>query len=133
MRTTQTNTLTLTNCAPSTLVITDQIYLDASSTPLGASQVGLDYARFAVASTPWPASVKVGDTGTIATFTTYSNDTKAVTTGRRVMTYVVEADSTTTAIVNVISKSYDTSDQLAAESAGALPNRQRGHAGIGID
>lgn len=112
VRTTQTNTLTLTNCSPSTLVITDQSYLDASSTPLGASQVGLDYAKFSAASTPWPASVKVGDTGTIATFTTYSNDTKAITTGRRVMSYVVEADSTTTAIVNVISKSYDLSDQL---------------------
>ena len=112
VRTTQTSTLTLTNCTPSTLVITDQLYLDASSTPLGASQVGLDYAKFSAAPTPWPVSVKVGDTGTIATFTTYRNDTKAMITGRRVMTYVVEADSTTTAIVNVISKSYNTTDQL---------------------
>jgi hypothetical protein len=112
LRTTQTNTLTLTNCAPSTLVINELFYLDASSTPLGASQVGLDYAKFSTAPTPWPVSAKVGDSGTIANFTTYSSDTKAVTTGRRVMTYVVEADSSTTAIVNVISKSYDTSDQL---------------------
>ena len=112
VRTTQTNTLTLTNCAPSTLVINDQFYLESSSTPLGASQVGLDYAKFSAAPTPWPVSVKVGDSGTVATFTTYSNDTKAVTTGRRVMTYVVEGDSTTTAIVNVISKSYNMSDQL---------------------
>lgn len=112
LRTTQTNTLTLTNCAPSTLVIYDQLYLDASSTPLGASQVGLDYAKLSATSTPWPVSVKVGDAGTIATFTTYADDTKTVTIGRRVMTYVVEPDSTTTAIVNIISKSYDTSDQL---------------------
>ncbi len=112
LRTTQTNTLTLTNCAPSSFVITDQFYFDASSTPLGASQVGLDYAKFSAASTPWPASVKVGDTGTIATFSTYTNETKAVTTGRRVVTYAVDADSAATAIVNVISKSYDTTDQL---------------------
>ena len=54
----------------------------------------------------------MGDTAVYATLTTYTDSTKTVTTGQRILSYVVEADTADTAIVNLISKGYNTSNQL---------------------
>lgn len=103
---TQSSTFILTNC-PKT-VLSGTSYFDATYTPLGSSTTGAVYEKFLTAPLAFAASVKVGDTGTVATFTRYADSTKAVVTGQRVLSYVVEADSANTAIVNLISKTYDT-------------------------
>ena len=106
---TETNTLQLTNCSPSTLVLTEIAYLDSNYSPIGATQPGVDYARFSTAATPLPATVKVGDTGIIVSLNTFTDATKTVLTGRRDISYVIEPDTASTAVVNITSRSYNAS------------------------
>lgn len=105
---TQSATFILTNCTPAKTVLSGTSYFDATYTPLGSTTTGAVYEKFLTAPLAFAASVKVGDTATVATFTRYADSTKAVVTGQRVLSYVVEADSANTAIVNLISKTYDT-------------------------
>jgi hypothetical protein len=53
-----------------------------------------------------PASVKVGDNGTLGTRDCYADTTKTVATGYDVDSYVVEPDSATSIIFNVITNSF---------------------------
>lgn len=50
----------------------------------------------------FPTAVKVGDTGELFTAKQYSNSTKSSLTGTRKVTYLIEADTATTAILSVI-------------------------------
>lgn len=106
----QTSTVNFTNCTPSQSTASGTSYYDANYTPIGTSVVALEYAKFAVAPTMLPASVKVGDAADYATLTTYTDSTKTTTTGRRVLSYVIEADTATTVIVNFTTKTYDTTN-----------------------
>lgn len=56
----------------------------------------------------------VGNTGTIGTQTLYTNSTKTVGNGTSVVSYVVEADTATTAIINLIDRSYNAGGTLIA-------------------
>lgn len=106
------STLTLSNCSPSSSTATGVEYYDASYSPLGTETTGEEFARFQVLPSPLPTSVKVGDAGTVATWLVYTDSTKTAQTGTRVLSYVIEADTQNTAIVNVVSKDYDNSNQL---------------------
>ena len=59
-----------------------------------------------------PTSVAVGDSGTIGTETYYTDSSNSMVSGTVVETYAVEADTSNTAIINVISKSYDAAGAL---------------------
>ena len=65
-----------------------------------------------------PDTVKIGDSGDIASFALYTDKTKTVSIGRRVFSSVVAADtvasasSDTRAIVNLITCTYDLSGML---------------------
>jgi hypothetical protein len=107
-----TLTANLTNCTPATLAATATNYFDTNYAPLGSSTPAGEYTKFVTVPPPIPASVKVGDTANYATQTNYADSTKAVVTGQEFLSYVIEADTASTAIVNLISKSYDTSNQL---------------------
>ena len=109
---TQTATVNLTNCTPATNTISETSYYDGSYTPLGSSIPGVEYAKFLTAPPPLPTAVKVGDAAVYATLTTFTDSTKIIVTGQRVLSYVVEADTANTAVVNLISKGYDTLHQL---------------------
>jgi len=56
--------------------------------------------------------VAVGNTAQFAVADVYTSNTKATRIGTTNISYVIEADSATTAIVNVIAKRYNTSSQL---------------------
>jgi sugar lactone lactonase YvrE len=58
--------------------------------------------------------VKVGDAGTLGTITKYTTSTKSVYAGQVIVSYVIEPDTATTAIVNKIAKSYDASGRLSS-------------------
>lgn len=107
----QTVTLNFTNCTPATNAVSGTGYFDASYAPIGSSIPGVLYEKVLTAPAAVPASVKVGDTAVVATTTVYADSTKAVITGQRVLSYVVEADTANTAIVNLISKAYNTANQ----------------------
>jgi hypothetical protein len=86
-----------------------------TNVPIGLAIVGGEYSTNTGNASPatLPATVKVGDGGTIDTMSSYTDNTKAVTTGKRVLSYAIEADtSTTTAIANFITTSYDQAGNL---------------------
>jgi hypothetical protein len=62
------------------------------------------YSEFV--KTPRPASVKVGDSGTLGTWYHWSNNSKSQSWGTDVHTFVVEADTASTALLNVIDRTY---------------------------
>lgn len=98
MRKPVTWVMRFTNCVPSTLTDTTEIFLDTNSSQVGESSVGEGYA---VLDRPLvlPATVKVGDMGTLATATVYSDNTKATQTATITYSYVAEADNRADAIL----------------------------------
>lgn len=114
----QVSTINFVNCLPATNTATGTTYYNASYVPIGLSIAGGEYSRFEAPPAPSPAvfpvSVRVGDTGTLSTSVTYTDSTKAVATGKRVVSYGVEDDTATTAVANIITRSYDLGNQLLA-------------------
>ena len=109
----RTFTINFTNCTPSSSASTSTLYYDTNYVPLGSSTVGTNYGVYLTPPTVLP-SVMVGSTGIIGTQTLYTDSTKAVAAGRTDVSYVVEADTANTAIVNLIGKVYNASGVLTA-------------------
>ena len=115
LSTTQTLSISFTNCTPASQSITALVYYDTNYNPIGSSAVGTDYAVFqAPLPSPLPTSVSVGNTGVFGTVTVYTDSTKTTSTGTRILSWAIESGTTTTAIVNLIGKIYNTSSQLLA-------------------
>lgn len=110
---TQTMTGSYANCLPATFAQSSTAYFDSNYVPLGSNTVGVNYAVYLNPPT-MPTSVAVGGTGTIGTQTLYTDSTKATGNGRADLSYVIEADTSTTAIVNVVAKLYNASSTLIA-------------------
>lgn len=110
---TSTTTISFTNCTPASTAVTSTAYFDSNYDPRGFSAVGVNYGVY---QTPLviPITVTVGGTGTLGTENLYTDSTKATPNGSIVLSYVVEADSSTTAIVNLIAKIYNASGTLTA-------------------
>ena len=101
------------SCTPQTNTVTGTTYYNTGYVTIGQSINGGEYAKFQAPPSAFPTSVKVGDTGDVATLITYEDSTKAVVTGKRVLSYTIENDNaTTTAIANITTKTYDTGDHL---------------------
>jgi hypothetical protein len=109
--TTTTLTGTYSNCTPASFAGTSVGYYDTNYKPVGSENLGTEYAVYSTSS-DLPTSVKVGDTAQFATVDVYSSSTKQVRNGTRVLSFTVEADSSSTAIVNLIAKGYNASNQL---------------------
>ncbi len=109
---TQLSTVNFTNCLPASATNTGSTYFNANYMPIGLAIVGGEYAKFETLPADIAASVKIGDNATIATMITYADASKTVVTGKRVVSYSIEADSGSTAIANVITRSYDVGNQL---------------------
>ena len=111
-----TSTLTMslagTGCTPS-VAQSSTGYFDTNYIPLGFNSVGVNYGVYLTGITI-PASVTVGGTAILGTETLYTNSTKTTGNGRIDSIYVVEADTASTAIVNLIAKIYDASGTLTA-------------------
>ena len=115
----QTSTLNFTNCSPATNSATGLTFYNANYAPIGSSVVNSEYAKFESPPLDWPAAVKVGQSGTIATLITYA-DRALAATGKRIISYEIKADTATatatTAIANIITRSYDRAALLATET-----------------
>jgi len=103
--------MSLSNCTPASTAESYTSYYDSNYVPLGVSSVGGNYGVYLTAPTI-PTSVSVGETGSIGTETYYTDSTKATVSGTVVESYVVEADTSNTAIVNLISKDYNATGAL---------------------
>jgi hypothetical protein len=91
-------------------------YVDSNYTPLGTNSPGVNYGVYLIAPII-PASGVIGGangTGVIGTETLYTDSTKAVGAGRLDVSYVLEADTANTAIVNLIAKNYTTAGVLSS-------------------
>lgn len=108
-----TFTMNLTNCTPAVTAQTLTNYYTNDYVPLGFNSPGVSYGVWAVPPTI-PASVKVGDTAILGTINLYTDSTKTTPNGRSDQSYVVEANTSDTAIVNMISKVYSQSGTLLA-------------------
>jgi len=103
-----------TSCTPSLSTASGTNYYDSTYALLGSTVTGVEYAEYANGTTPagLPTGAKVGDTGALTSLTTYTDASKMTVTGSRTVTYAMEADTATTAILNVIVKTFDTSNAL---------------------
>lgn len=88
-----------------------QIGLESSSSPVISTEYDV-YVDLPNLPPTLPTDGKVNDTGDLATFNIYTKSDKATLIGKRVISYAIEADTTQTAVLNVINKAYDTNNQL---------------------
>ena len=112
-----TITMSFTNCTPASIAQSETAYYDSNYVPLGYNTgTSSADANYGVFLTPpsIPVSVTVGGTGIIGTETLYTDSTKTTPYGTSNISYVVEADTSTTAIVNLINNTYNTSNTLLA-------------------
>lgn len=105
------STIALTNCTPASNASTSTEYYDSNYMPRGSNVTGGSYSVW-LTPPSIPTTVTVGATGIVGSETYYTNNTKATLDGRTDYSYVVEADTANTAIVNLVSKRYDQSGQL---------------------
>jgi hypothetical protein len=103
---TNVTTMNFTNCVPSPSTSTATQYWDTNYVPVGINVSGGTYSVFLAPPTV-PATATVGATGVIGTITRYTDSTTAVLAGHADFSYVVEADTANTAIVNIIMKDYN--------------------------
>lgn len=109
----QTSTVNFTkNCSPPTKTVTGSTFYNLKYVPIGLSINGGDYSKFQAPPADLPALVKVNDSGTIATLTTFDTSTSTVPTGKRVLTYEIKADTSTTVLTNIITRTYDAANNL---------------------
>jgi hypothetical protein len=102
-----TEQLNLTNCSPQTVATTTTTYLDPMTyLPLGSVTVGSEYAVAQARPSVLPLSVNVGDSAAVVGFDVYSNSTKTVLVGTRSATFMITADSATTALLTIITKDF---------------------------
>ena len=108
-------TMSLTNCTPASIAQSSTSYWDSNYVPhgfnTGASSVKANYGVY-LTPPSIPTSVTVGGTGVIGTETLYTDSTKATGYGTSAISYIIEADTSTTAIVNLISNTYNTGNTL---------------------
>lgn len=109
---TATLTVSLTNCSPSNMTQNQVNYYDATHYGLlGVTVPGSSY-DVVVGPVPFPATVKVGDSGTLWTLNNYSSSSKTTSTGKTVITYAVDADTTTTATLSTTFTTTNASGQV---------------------
>ena len=107
-----TITINYSNCTPASNASTSNVYYDSNYNLLGHFTPGVEYGKFATTPATLPTSVKVGDTAVYGTETIYTDSSKQTTKGQRTLSYVVEADGPSTAILNLITKDVNASNQL---------------------
>ncbi len=103
---------TLTNCTPASSSDTTVSYYDSNLIPMGRSSAS-KYVVFSGVPV-LPTSAKVGDAVVVGTILTYTSSSRATRTGREDVSAVMEPDTATTAILNIVVKTYDASNVLTS-------------------
>ncbi len=107
----ETLTASISNCTPASLAQSGTAYYDSNYVPHGFNIVGGGYGVY-LTPPVIPASVTVGGTGLYGTETFYTDSTKLTGNGRMDASYVIEADTANTAIVNLINQEYNAAGAL---------------------
>lgn len=101
---------TLINCDPVRSDAQAVIFYDGNYLPLGSEGPGI-YSRWTTLA-QFPGTVTVGMSGTVGTEQLYTDSTKTTPLGKIDYSYVVEPDTATSAIVNLIARRFDAANQL---------------------
>jgi hypothetical protein len=107
-------TLQFTNCVPDSNTTTTEVFLDANNAQIGEVRAGVGYT---VLHTPLmlPASVKVGDSGTLADASIFTDSTRTTSAGTVVYSYEAEADTRVDSIVvRITASTRNTVGQVAS-------------------
>jgi hypothetical protein len=104
-------TMTFSNCTPASTTATTMAYFNSNYLPLASSASNGSYSVY---SQPLniPTSITVGSSGVIGTLLHYTDSSKATPDGRTDISFVIEANTANTAIINKISKSYSQASEL---------------------
>lgn len=89
---------------------TQTAFYDTNYQLLGYNFPGEEYGVFGTVNIP--STVRVGNTAVFTTASLFTDSSKSTSSGRRELSYVVEPDTATTALINLISRNYNTSNQL---------------------
>lgn len=103
----QVSTVNYSNCTLPSNVSTGTSYYNLSVVPIGLTVTGSEYAKFVAAPALLPAAAKVNDSAVVVTMNSYTDSSKLIPIGQRVVSYAIEADTNATAIFNLIIRSYD--------------------------
>ena len=87
-------------------------FYDMNYAPTGESTPGKVYAQIQGAGVPLPLTVQLGDNAPYATFNLFADSTKAVNTGTRVLSYLVEQETIRTVLIGLMARDYDPSGKL---------------------
>lgn len=98
-----------TNCSPATISSTTTNYTDTNYVPLGVS--GDRYLVY-TGGFNVPSTARVGDVGIVGNAIRYTNSSKTTQDGTAQVSYVVEADTDSTAMITVATKAYNSSNSL---------------------
>lgn len=102
---------TLLNNCSSPGPVTETRYFDASYGPKGYAVQGGNYGVYAAVPL-LPSAAKVGDAGAVGAINVFTDSTKSVSAGRRDVSYALEPDTGTTAVLNLTTRSYDAAGVL---------------------
>jgi hypothetical protein len=109
---TYVTTLNYTNCTGSG-ASTNNRYYDSNFSTLAILASDGKFTEGTVVNA-LPATVKVGDTLTLSNLRTFANSSKSAQIQTGVQSIVVEADTSTSVILNVITQIYDSSNRLTS-------------------
>jgi hypothetical protein len=107
---TTVTTFNYTNCTGSGTVTSNQFFDSNFSTVAILGSDGKFTEGTVVNAVP--ATVKVGDTLTLSNLRTFANSSKSAQIQTGVQSIVVEADTSTSVIVNLVTQIYDSSNRL---------------------
>lgn len=88
-------------------------YVDSNYNPLGIS--GTDYA-VVTSGTSIPTTARVNDTGNLYSTIRYASSTKATLRGTQTVSYVLEPDTASTALLKIISTERDSYNTVTSNS-----------------
>lgn len=108
--------MSFTNCTPSSIVESGTDYYDINYVDLGSVNSSSGEMSLWQTAPSIPTTVRVNDVIIVGTVNDFTNTSGTVSDGRSDKTIVVEADTSTTAIVNVITKRYNAAGQLTHTS-----------------
>jgi len=106
-------TANYSNCTPATSSGTTTVYYDTNFVQIGYDSGSGGYGIWS-AIEPLPTAAKVGDVGFVGIINKYRNSTKSTYTGKQEISYVIEPDTDTTAVANLIYTTYNTSNALTS-------------------
>lgn len=111
-----TQQFNLTGCTPASSSATGTNYVDQTTyLPRGTVTSGIEYGVAAGGTfAALPATVKVGDAGTIGAINLFSTSAKTTATGTRTLSYSVTSDTATTAKVTIQSIDRDVAGATTA-------------------